>query len=469
MKPSNFESRCERSDQGMRLDHGVCPKQGIDLNHQARGGKRPVPRSAGQPLVRPCATLLTLALFGTSLFACGEGRPSHGVSGSSPEFPVPTVLGEIDPSLRGPSVQQGAVVVATQGAIAGIAAEYGLTALESLPLNSGGYLVLYEHATLFDPLVLEGEAEVEAADQNAATNLADAQTLVVGFYEEDQPGGWVDGVPLSTQPALASLKLDDLAAYGGGAGVKIALLDTGVDWSHEVLASQRLPLPPGYGFEEGEYGNGLDDDGDGHVDEAFGHGTHVAGSILAVAPQAQIVSLRVLNDDGIGSLWDIARAVEVAIALDVDLINCSLSLSALAPTFEAILDRAADAGIVVVSASGNYGRRYPRYPATSTLVAGVAAVDGNDLLTIWSGASVRIPLAAPGVSIVSTYPGNKFKWASGTSMATGITTGAVAVVMHGASLNASDALAALEAEASPVTPSIAIEYGRIDPVAVLTP
>lgn len=359
-------------------------------------------------------------------------------------------------------------MVKTQVAIPELAQEHGLAALETIPLVGGGYLVLYEQSAPFDPSVLIGEADVEAADQNAGTTLADAQTLVVGFYEGDSD--WeTEGLPLSSQPALASLNLEQLAPFGGGAGVKIALLDTGVDWTHEVLASQRLPLPPGYGFAEEEFGNAIDDDGDGHVDEAYGHGTHVAGSILAIAPEAQILSLRVLNDDGIGSLWDIVRAIDVAIDMDVDLINCSLSFSALSPIFESVLDRAADAGIVIASASGNYGRRHPRYPATSLLVAGVAAVDEVDFVPVWSGASTRVPLAAPGVSIISTYPGNKYKIATGTSMATGITTGAIAAVMSGASLSPRDALAAIEAEAFQVTPSMAVEFGRIDPVAVLTP
>ena len=95
----------------------------------------------------------------------------------------------------------------------------------------------------------------------------------------------------------------------------VAVLDTGLAADHSLLNSS---LVEGYDFVQMknqilDQGNGIDDDQDGQIDEQTGHGTHVAGIILSAAPGVQIMPLRVLNSDGIGTYWEMAAGIRYAV------------------------------------------------------------------------------------------------------------------------------------------------------------
>jgi thermitase len=116
------------------------------------------------------------------------------------------------------------------------------------------------------------------------------------------------------------LRLDQAHAISRGAGVTVAVLDTGIDFDHPALAGRVLA---GYDF--------LDRDADASEAEApssgkaFGHGTHVAGLIALVAPEARILPVRVLDPQGVGNVWRIAEGVVYAQQQGASVINLSLS------------------------------------------------------------------------------------------------------------------------------------------------
>lgn len=194
-------------------------------------------------------------------------------------------------------------------------------------------------------------------------------------------------------------------------GIKIAVIDTGMDYTHTDL--------------QGRYAGGYDtanDDTDPFDDH--GHGTHVSGIVAAaldgaglagVAPSGQILAIKALGADGSGYISDVVEAVDWAMNNGAQVINFSLGSTYDSKTLESKLNEAAAKGIVLVAAAGNTSGGSLLYPAAYGSVISVSATDANDNFASFS--SVGAELAAPGVSITSTVPGNGYAAWSGTSMA----------------------------------------------------
>ncbi len=252
---------------------------------------------------------------------------------------------------------------------------------------------------------------------------------------------WARGDPsdYTAQWAPQRLGLPAAQAVSRGAGVVVAVLDGGFDLAHPALAGHLLP---GHDF--------VDDDGDpsevGAVatNPAYGHGTHVAGLVALVAPDAKILPLRVLDAQGQGNVWVLAEALAYARDPDGDpstsdgagVINLSLSTlqrtRLLGDTIAEVCDSEAvipGQGVVIVAAAGNSASTQPEYPAGERdhgLLA-VAASTEADTLASFSNDGLWVQLAAPGEQIVSAVPGGYGAW-SGTSMAAPLVAGAAALV-----------------------------------------
>jgi len=226
----------------------------------------------------------------------------------------------------------------------------------------------------------------------------------------------------NTQPAVTALGLDAAHALATGKGVTIAVLDTGVDASHPALkgkVKRRLDVIDD-DFDPDDVGNGLDDDGDGHVDEAVGHGTHVAGAILLAAPEAKVLAYRVLNSDGQGTAFGVAEAVRHAVDEGADIINISFGADKKidSTVLKDAIKHAKDSGVLVVAAAGNSSSDKKRYPAADAEVVSVGAYDpAKNELAKFASHGKWVTVAAPGVDITSTIPGGGYATWSGSSMA----------------------------------------------------
>ncbi|HMB71628.1 MAG TPA: S8 family serine peptidase [bacterium] len=379
------------------------------------------------------------------------GGPISG--GSGDPLPMQPVLVEPDDTQFVAHVDGNADAEA-------IAALLGLQVLFQVPFGND-LLVLFQGDLDTDVNDIRGVSGIESADSNRRVYLAETQSLVVGFYEGEWTTDDVEG-----QSPLAPLRLDLCHQLSTGAGARVAVLDTGVDPQHSLLAGALELLPPGGGLESHELPNGLDDDEDGVIDEAYGHGTHVAGIVRQVAPDATIIPIRVLTAEGYGSLWDIMRGLRLAEELQADAVNLSLSLSAPLDVIDHGLWLLSDAGIAVVAAAGNAGPAEPKYPATSALVFGVAA-SAADSLADFSGAGSDLVIAAPGVAVLSAYPGEALAWASGTSMATPVVSASVALVQSERGLSPKFAARALVENADELEPRGIIAGGRVAPLYAL--
>lgn len=240
-----------------------------------------------------------------------------------------------------------------------------------------------------------------------------------------------------------------------GQGVVVAVVDSGVDYTHPDLAGNMW-------LNADEIANnGIDDDGNGYVDDwrgwdfiqwdgepidLLGHGTNVAGTIAAssngfgvtgIAPSATIMPVRVLDFEGKGSSWTIAQGIRYAANNGADIINLSLGTSYPTPETVAEIDlalqEAIDRGVVVVMAAGNEYAREPGYPANSATTWGLAvgASDISNAMPWFSNraGSLLDYVVAPGVDIYSTTLGHSYEYLSGTSMATPHVAGVAALVL----------------------------------------
>ncbi|MBF2025159.1 MAG: S8 family serine peptidase [Oscillatoriales cyanobacterium C42_A2020_001] len=281
--------------------------------------------------------------------------------------------------------------------------------------------------------------------------------------------GVVDAAAAVTQAIAAGATFPDVPNVGGGIwgldrvkapeawaqgytgqGVVVAVIDTGVDYTHPDLDNNIW-------MNTGETWDGIDNDGNGFIDDVLGwdfvnwdnnpmdddsHGTHVAGTIAAenngfgvtgVAYNAKIMPIKVLGPNG-GSYADVAAGIVYAANQGADVINLSLGGGYFNNLVAAAVQYATEKGAVVVMASGNEGSSQPSFPANlaSTWGIAVGAIDSSDRLANFSNRAGTVPLdfvAAPGTRIWSTVPNNTYSAYSGTSMATPHVAGVAALML----------------------------------------
>jgi thermitase len=241
------------------------------------------------------------------------------------------------------------------------------------------------------------------------------------------------------QWAADIIRLSEAHTVSRGAGVTVAVLDTGVDLDHPALAGRLVP-----GFDFVDFDPIPAEEGIEGVDAAYGHGTHVAGLIALAAPEAKIRPLRVLGPDGRGSSWLVAQTVRYAAGLptlglplptaSADVISISYSVPKRSLLLDDVLKLVGSlpGGPVVVAAAGNSGpSTAPEYPAAETLpsVLAVAASTSSDTLATFSTRGNWVDVAAPGENILSSLPDDDYGTWSGTSMATPLAAGTAALVI----------------------------------------
>lgn len=224
--------------------------------------------------------------------------------------------------------------------------------------------------------------------------------------------------------------------------VQVAIIDSGIDVNHPEFRGR---LMTGYNYLA---------PGSPPLDD-YGHGTHVAGLIGAVAnnalgvagvaPKVRIDARKVLNSQGSGTISNVSKAIREAADAGAEIINLSLESSAPNPTMEAAVQYAYSKGVLLIAAAGNFYPSPVSWPAAYSEVVAVAATNYNDKHATYSNAGPQVELAAPGgergLSILSTWPGgvkcrdnttvlplSDYCTSEGTSMAAAIVSGAAALI-----------------------------------------
>ncbi len=282
--------------------------------------------------------------------------------------------------------------------------------------------------------------------------------------------------------------------------VVVAVIDTGVDYTHADLAANMWRNP-------GETpNNNVDDDGNGIVDDVFGanfvpasatgdpmddhsHGSHVAGTIGAVTDngnqvagtswKAQIMAVKFLGAQGSGSLASAIRSIEYAIEKKANIMNNSWGGGGFSQALEDAIKAANNAGILFLAAAGNDGNNdndvSPHYPSSYEVpnVLAVMATDQNDKRATFSSYGAKsVDLGAPGVGILSTTPNGQLKAYSGTSMATPHVSGAAALLKaQNPTLGPVELKQAIMSTAEPVAAlsGLSVTGARLDLAKLLKP
>lgn len=163
------------------------------------------------------------------------------------------------------------------------------------------------------------------------------------------------------------------------------------------------------------------------VPSHFGHGTMVAGLIHLVAPTAQIMPLKAFNADGSGDISNIVRAIYFAADNGAKVINMSFELSQMSDALLKAINYATRKGVICVASAGNDSQAALVYPAAYGNVIGVGSVNQQNQLSSFSnyGADI-VSVAAPGEALITTYPGNHYAAAWGTSFSSALVAGAAA-------------------------------------------
>lgn len=212
----------------------------------------------------------------------------------------------------------------------------------------------------------------------------------------------------------------------GSADVTIAVLDSGIDLEHPDL-KQNIIL--GYDF--------VNDDSAAWDDN--GHGTAIAGVIGAIGDnregiagvdwQSKLMPLKVVDGDGIGTYYDVARGIIYAADHNARIINLSIGGYAYSYALKDAIDYALEKGCLLVAAVGNDGINTPMYPAAYEGVIGAAATDSQDRIDKNSNYGDFVDLAAPGLSIYTTEPEGRYGYNSGSSLACSHTSGLIGLIL----------------------------------------
>jgi thermitase len=245
-----------------------------------------------------------------------------------------------------------------------------------------------------------------------------------GLHNTGQGGGTAD----ADIDAPEGWKAAGLGSWPASGGVRIGVIDTGIDQAHPDLSGQTVACAR---FEDLMQVDQCDDDND--------HGTHVAGTIAAkanngigvagVAFNADLVVCKALDEFGSGSIADVASCISWVSSQGAKVISMSLTGGATTTIQNAVANAWDNGhGAVIVAAAGNEGDDRVDYPAGYPEVVSVAATDNRDARADFSNVNSDVEIAAPGVDVLSTVPGGGYARFSGTSMATPHVSGVAGVL-----------------------------------------
>lgn len=310
-------------------------------------------------------------------------------------------------------------------------------------VNAHGGSVVHEYSIIPAIAASLPTNALENIKRARGVSYVEEDSIVYAIGKPDKPGKPQPpgDTPPPDQPSqvigwnMELIEVPDVWTTSSGSGVKVAVIDTGIDNDHPDLN-----VAGGVGFADKKWRvvtetNKWDDDN--------GHGTHVAGTIAALnneigvvgaAPDVSLYAVKVLGKDGSGYVSDIIAGIDWSAQNDMDIATMSLGGSGSSQAFQDVINAAHNSGVLIIAAAGNGGdgnilTTETSYPAAYDNVVAVAATDSNNNVAGFSNSGPYVDIAAPGVYIRSTWNDGLYNTISGTSMACPHVTGVAALVL----------------------------------------
>ena len=381
------------------------------------------------------------------------------------------------------------VELASSARAASVAAAVGGEVERSIP-ETNFYLMKVPSASVFNRTAPLG---VVGAQLDDAVSVHPTAWFLILEMPASKPADWY-----GQQPAMKLVNADKAAAISKGRSIVIADINSRIDYGHPALIGH---LTAGYDFVAGQTANGaslnqsnasfldqsnasfLDQSTAGFLDQsnasfldqsnasfldasnpAHGHGTFCAGILAALAPDAMIMPLRVFDDNGNADAFTIAQAIRYAVQHGANVINMSFGMDAEYNVVKDAIRFATDNGVDVVASAGNENGNIQQFPAAFPNVLGVAATDLTDKKASFSNYGSDIYVDAPGVNIISAYPGGYYAVASGTSFSAPFVSAEAALIRAATWKDADKAIARGTVNIDKLNPAYKNELGsgRID-------
>jgi subtilisin len=273
------------------------------------------------------------------------------------------------------------------------------------------------------------EAELDKLRSNPSVEYVEPNGRLYALEADGEFSTQAQSVPYGIDLTNATDAQNDGVT---GDGVTVGIVDTGIDPSHEDLEAN---IVGGYATDEAACGDCEEPWGDDQ-----GHGTHVSGTVgavdndtgvVGVAPDVDLLGVKVLGGDGSGSFAGVAEGINWAVDNGADVLNMSLGGDSQTDVVKDALQYAQDNGVVPVAAAGNSGpcSDCVGYPGAEPEAIAVSSTNQNDDLSFFSSTGPEVDIAAPGSGVNSSTPGDSYGQKSGTSMACPHVAGAAASVL----------------------------------------
>jgi hypothetical protein len=340
---------------------------------------------------------------------------------------TPLLLIEITAQGGKPNFQSGEIVVSlAPGADINVFnARYGTKTKEPIP-GANQYLVSLSRGVGVEGKLaqMKGDPQVIFAGPNFIYQHAEVRQRSQAFLDQ-RSQAFLDGqspINFYSQPSMLRLHLTEAQQISRGWGVRVAVIDTGIDFDHPLFVG-RITYP---------YFDFVDNDG--YPQEVMdgmgsGHGTFVAGLIALTAPGAVIMPLRAFSPDGSGTTFNIAKAIRFAADNGAQVLNMSFGLSDKDILMLEALGYASQR-VFMVAAAGNDNNNSLHFPAErKNFTLAVTSTDADDIKAPFANYNRDTKVSAPGVDLYSAYPGGLWGTWSGTSFSTALVSGEAALLL----------------------------------------
>lgn len=378
-----------------------------------------------------------------------------------------------------------------------IATALGGSVVDSIP-DANTYLLDVPSMPLPGVAALLG---IEDMELNTAVSLPPVVPVVVFPLKSGVAADWY-----KYQPAMLVIGAPSAWSYSKGRGVVVADINSQVDFSHPALVGH---LTSGYdfvttkpagpaalnqssagfmdqssaGFMDQSSAGFMDQSSAGFMDQssagfmdswrkaAYSHGTLCAGVIAAVAPDSMVMPLRVFDDDGNTEIFSIVKAIRYAVRNGAQVINMSFGTLENSKSLKKAIDFAKNSQVVLVASAGNSNTSSPQYPAAYSGVLTTAATDIFDVKGSFSNYGPSVVVDAPGVSVISAFPGGLYSVANGTSFSAPAVAGTAALIRSLRATGVSFSITSTSVNIDSKNPSYAgqLGYGRIDVLRAVNP